>query len=65
MENTYDYIFWHNYLNGLWYAIPRDNYLKFFGSGIEDDVLKSKDINVLVELINKPEKLSKLNKKSK
>lgn len=65
MENTYDYIFWHNYLNNLWYAIPREQYLAFFGTGSEKGVLKSKDMAVLIELINKPEKLAKLNKKAK
>ena len=65
MENTYDYIFWYNYLNSLWYAIPRERYLAFFGIGDEKDVLKSKDMAALIKMINKPEKASKVNKKVK
>jgi hypothetical protein len=30
MEEVYSYIFWYNYLNTTWYAIPRDQYSTFF-----------------------------------
>ena len=51
MENTYDYIFWHNYLNKTWYAIPRDNYLAFFGKGDENGVIFASSVNKLIDFI--------------
>ena len=53
MEKTYDYIFWYNYLNKTWYAIPRDNYLSFFGKGEETGVLSADSINKLIDKITK------------
>ena len=51
MEKTYDYIFWHNYLNKTWYAIPRDNYLAFFGKGDETGVIVAKTVKKLIDFI--------------
>jgi hypothetical protein len=51
MENTYDYIFWYNYLNKTWYAIPRDNYLAFFGKGDETGVIVAKTVKKLIDFI--------------
>ena len=60
MENTYDYLFWHNYLENTWYAIPRDKYLQFFNGGPKPSgVLKSEKVDTLVKIINNPELLKK------
>jgi hypothetical protein len=39
----------------MWTAIPRDEYLAYWNRSIKDvnDVLRSKDVNTLVELIEK------------
>ena len=62
MEALYSYIFWYNHYESVWYAVDRDDQLKFF-NGSRDDVkfYKSKDINVLIEILNKPTILKKLN----
>ena len=45
--NTYDYIFWHNPYEDLWYAIPRDQQLDFFNGnrdnakGIWSQIIKN------------------------
>lgn len=55
MENTYNYIFWHNFHNGTWYAIPREQYLAFFNGDIKaKGVLASSKVETLVKLINNP-----------
>ena len=53
MQETYDYIFWYNYINKTWYGIPRDNYLAFFGKGDETDVIKGYDMTSLIRYITK------------
>jgi len=55
MEEVYSYIFWHNYLNSTWYAIPRDQYSTFFGGNANaEGVLKSSDIKTLISIIENP-----------
>ena len=62
MDSLYNYIFWFNHHEGLWYAVDRDEQLKFFnGNRKETKHYKSKDINTLTEILNKPSILSKLN----
>jgi hypothetical protein len=62
MEELYDYVFWFNSYESLWYAIKRDNQLEFFnGSRSKIICIKSKDIDTLIELICKPIKLKELN----
>jgi len=57
----YNTIFWQNeYENDLWYAIPRDKYMDFFGKGDKSVAIASKSIAVLEELVRKPEILNKL-----
>jgi len=53
MEKTYNYIFWHNHHEGLWYAVPKDDYLAFFGGKRETltTVLSNENIDELVKLI--------------
>ena len=59
MEKLYDYIFWYNHYEELWYAIHRDNQLDFFG-GKKDETphLKSNKQSTLVEMICKSIKVS-------
>ena len=53
MEKTYNYIFHYNHYTGLWNAIPRDLYNDYWNGSDIKGVLKSKDINTLVDNINK------------
>lgn len=54
MENLYDYIFWHNHHEDLWYAITRDTQLQFFNGHKDDSVyFKSKKVETLIELLTK------------
>lgn len=59
MEELYSYVFWHNYLTGMWYAIPTDEYLLFFNGNQEktSGVIKSKNIDTLIYIINNPEQI--------
>lgn len=59
MENLYDYAFWYNNYEELWYAIPRSTWTEFF-SGVKpksdfEDVMSSKNINDLIGAITNPE----------
>lgn len=54
MENkntNYNYIFWNNTYEGIWYAIPRDKYMLFFNGNRSKitGVLKDKDFNKLIK----------------
>lgn len=51
MQETYDYIFWYNYLNKTWYAVPRDNYLAFFGKGEQEGAIAASSIKKLIDFI--------------
>jgi hypothetical protein len=55
----YDYIFFANPYEDLWYAIPKSEYMLWSNGQSSKGVLKSKDINVLVELIGKGENFIK------
>jgi hypothetical protein len=48
----YNYIFWYNEHTELWYAIDRDDQLKFF-NGNREEVLytAAHNINTLIEVI--------------
>ena len=59
MENLYDYGFWFNTYENLWYAIPRSQWTLFF-SGKEDKhevegVYRSSEIDTLIAVINNPD----------
>lgn len=52
--NTYDFIFWNNPYEKIWYAISRDTQLEFFNGKRENSLYyKSKEISTLVEIINR------------
>jgi hypothetical protein len=59
-RNLYNHIFWYNEYTELWYAIPRDHQMDFFGLNNQAVAISGKDITVLVELIRKPHLLEKL-----
>ena len=60
MENLYNYIFWYNHHEEVWYAIHRDTQLEFFnGSRDKANYIKSNQHSTLVELICKPQTLKK------
>ncbi len=62
MEALYNYVFWYNHHEGVWYAIDRDTQLAFFnGDRKISHYYKSKDVNTLIELLNKPTILKELN----
>jgi len=54
MEKLYNYIFWFNHHEKLWYAINRDEQLEFFnGNRNKTKYIKSKEHSTLVEIICK------------
>jgi hypothetical protein len=53
MENLYNYIFWYNSYQSLWYAIPSDKQLQFFNgnkSNVEG-ILSSSEITELINTV--------------
>jgi hypothetical protein len=61
MEALYDYIFWYNHHEEIWYAIERDTQLDFFRGNRENSkYYKSNTHSTLVEIITKPKLLAKL-----
>ena len=55
MIHLYNYVFWHNHYEDLWYAIPKDQYTNFFSGHLPyEGVLKSTKIETLVYLITHP-----------
>lgn len=55
MEELYGYVFHYNPYEKLWNAIPRDVYNSYFSDRFTDGILKSKDINTLIEILSKGE----------
>lgn len=53
MQKMYNYVFHYNSHNQTWHAIPRDRYQEYWSNSDAKDILKSKSIKVLIELINK------------
>lgn len=54
MENLYDYLFHYNSFNKEWNAYKRElNKAYFNGTTNENDILKNKDINILINFIVK------------
>jgi hypothetical protein len=62
MDALYNYIFWFNHHEDLWYAISRDEQLAFFNGNRQNTKhFKSKNITTLTEILNKPSILPKPN----
>ena len=53
MRNLYDYIFHYNHYTELWNAIPRNVYERYWNNDDIAGVLKSKNVNTLIEMITK------------
>lgn len=50
----YDYVFWYNPYEELWYAIKSDTQLNFFnGNRKKSFFYKARDINSLVEFLER------------
>jgi hypothetical protein len=55
MHQIYNYVFWYNSYEQLWYAIPRDQYTEFFsGNRNYKNVIKSSKIDTLIMIIKNP-----------
>ena len=55
MDQIYNYVFWHNSYEQIWYAIPRDQYNEFFGGNRNyKNVIKSSKIDTLIMIIENP-----------
>jgi hypothetical protein len=53
MSNLYDYVFHYNHYTELWNAIPRGVYERYWNNDDVAGVLKSKNVNTLIEMITK------------
>ena len=54
MKNSYNFIFWYNPYEKIWYAITRDSQLEFFNGKRENSTFyKSSQVATLVEIIDK------------
>ena len=55
MEQIYNYVFWYNTYEQIWYAIPRDQSTEFFsGNRNYKNVIKSSKIDTLIMIIENP-----------
>jgi hypothetical protein len=62
MENLYNFVFWYNPYENLWYAIERDSQLSFFNGKREDSIYyKSTEHSTLVAILCKDGLAEKLN----
>ena len=58
MNHLYNYVFWHNHYEELWYAIPKDQYTQFFSGYLESKgVLKSRKIETLIYMVQNPQEI--------
>jgi hypothetical protein len=53
MSRLYDWVFHYNHFTELWHAVPREMYNRYWDNDDIKGVLKSKDINTLIEIITK------------
>jgi hypothetical protein len=51
--SLYGFVFHFNHYSGLWSAIPRDQYNQYWSDSKTDGVLRSKNMETLVEIIQK------------
>ena len=59
MENLYSYVFHYNPYMKLWVAIPTNRYTDYFSGQVVEEVLVSREIETLIELIAKGEEFIK------
>lgn len=50
-DNLYDYYFHYNIYTKEWNAVPRDKAVHYLNGDLKDEVIKDKDINTLIALI--------------
>lgn len=48
-----NWVFHFNPFTDTWYAIPRDHYLEFWSNPTSDNVLRSSNINTLLDILHK------------
>jgi hypothetical protein len=53
MTDLHNYVFHYNQYTNLWNAIPRDLYNQYWSNRKLKQVLSSKDLDTLLELINR------------
>ena len=51
ISSLYNWIFHYNHFDELWYAIPREAYLKYWDNENTAGVLNAKDIDTLIHYI--------------
>ncbi len=56
MEKIYDYVFHFNHFTELWSAIPRELYNRYWNNDEVEGVIKSNNINTLINIITKETK---------
>jgi hypothetical protein len=49
----YSYVFHYNAYTELWNAIPTDAWLKYWNDEEDERILRARDLNVLIELVNR------------
>lgn len=59
MENLYNYVFHYNDFTELWSAIPRELYNEYWDDSDSEGVIQSKEINVLIDLIERGDEFIK------
>ena len=52
-DALYDYVFHYNHIGEFWSAIPRDKYSEYWNGQDVEGVIKSKDYNIIIELLLK------------
>lgn len=58
MNPLYNYVFWFNSYEDMWYAVPRDQYTNFFSGHLEyTGVIKSPKMDTLTYIITHPEEI--------
>ncbi len=58
LDNLYDYLFHYNSFESTWYAFKRDDKEKYFNGELnKNNLLKSKEIKTLLEVIKNDIKL--------
>jgi hypothetical protein len=63
MEHLYNYVFHYNHFTGLWSAIPRSKYQSYWDNQKDKEILQSKELKTLMELITKGDDFIKSIKK--
>ena len=60
MENLYSYVFHYNPYMKLWVAIPTNRYTDYFSGQVVEEVLVSRELETLIDLVCKGDEFIKL-----